>query len=437
MNAMAPPHDIQAEEAVLGAVLLSNVSLPRLIVDVGLTEEAFYRPAHGRIWGGMVALSMGGDQVDEVTLRGHLEANGMSKDEAAKVEVLSGVVPSAAAVLTYARRVMDLAEWREVLTASLELQNAVAEQNAERRQEAERTLTNARRARRDTYSPQALAAEVWRHLEGHPIPTWGTPWPSLNEALGGGLRAGEVTLLGGWTSMGKSVITDQLLRWCADKGAKVHAYINEMAPTVRALRVLSSMSGVPQAKLAQPSRLEVEDHKKIIKHLGGRGLPFGITQVGDWSADQIARDIRFRGWDVCALDLIHRLQFDDERQLAKISTTLNSAAQMSGTHLIGVVHLNQARAVGSILPAPTLRDIRGSGMLANDTDNVLFIHRDEEEEAGGITFKTTRGSLYLSKCRNGRLEKVDLEFDPRRSRFLEPAGSVLNIERRAGSDKGA
>lgn len=436
MTTLIPPQDIEAEEAVLGSVLLSNVSLPKLIVDVGLTDAAFYRPLHGQIWVGMVALAMKGDMVDEVTLRGHLEATGMAKEDAVKVDVLVGASRTAGAVLTYARRVMDLAEWRQILTASVELQTAVAEQDTEKRHAAERLLINARRRRSDTYSPEALRDELWRHLQGDAVPTWPTPWPSLNEALGGGLRAGEVTLLGGFTSMGKSVVTDQLLRWCADKGAKVHAYINEMAPTIRALRVLSSMSGVPQAKLAQPSRLDEGDQRKITKYLGEQGLPFGITQVGDWSAEEIARDIRFQGWDVCALDLVHRLPFNEERDLARISTTLNAAAQMSSTHLIAVVHLNQGRAVGSILPAPVLRDIRGSGMLANDCDNTLFIHREEQEE-GGITVKTMDASLYLAKCRNGRLEKIDLQFDPRRSRFLEPAANVLNFDRRAGSDKGA
>lgn len=436
MNVTAP-HDLEAEAAVLGSVLLSNVPLKRLIVDVGLTATAFYREAYGRIWAAMVSLAMNDDVVDEITLRARLEQEGVESRDIAMIDGLTASVPAAAAVLTYGKRIMELSEWRQVLRASLELQTAVVEQDADKRHEAERMLTSARRSNSDTFTPQALAEEVWRHLQGESVPTWTTPWPTLNEALGGGLRAGEVTLLGGWTSHGKSVITDQILRWCSDKGARVHAYINEMAPPVRALRVLSSMSGVPQSKLAQPSRLSDDDHRKITKHLG-KGLPFGITQVGDWSAEEIARDIRFQGWDVCALDLVHRLQFSEERDLAQISTTLNTAAQMAKTHLIAVVHLNQGRAVGSVLPRPVLRDIRGSGMLANDADNVLFIHREEEEQADGITVKKLDASLYFMKCRNGRLEDIRLDFDPRHSRFLEPArDSVAQFERRPGSDKGA
>ncbi|HEV3094964.1 MAG TPA: DnaB-like helicase C-terminal domain-containing protein [Solirubrobacteraceae bacterium] len=440
MTTITPPHDLKAEEAVLGAILLSAVPLKKLIVDVGLIDAAFYRELHGRIWNGMVQLAMAGEPVDELTLKARLEAEGASPQETAKLGELSAAVPSAWNVVAYAQTVMDLAEWRGVLAASYELQAAVAERDADKREQAERTLTQARRGKTDTYSATALTEAVYAHIEGkEQVPTWATPWPTLNNALGGGLRAGEVTLLGGWTSMGKSVVADQLLRWCADKGAKVHAYINEMSPTVRGLRLVAAMTGVPQSRLAQPSKLTPDDHDKITKHLG-RGLPFGITQVASWTADTIARDIRFQGWDVCALDLVHRLQFSDERELALISTALNAAAQVSGTHLIAVIHLNQGRAVGSTLPPPVLRDIRGTGMLANDADNVLFIHREEDaQDESGIPVKTENAALYLAKCRNGRLDKIDLTFDARHTRFLEPVNEsrVVPLERRLGSDRGA
>ena len=420
MSNISPPHDIEAEESVLGAILLSNAALPKLIVDVGLTAPAFYREQHGRIWDGMVALAMKGETVDSVTLRGHLEAQGVGGQELEKIGWLAASPPNVSGVLSYARRVIELAEWRQVLRASFELQVAVAEQDSEKRREGEALLTTARRSRGDTRTPEALGDDVERHLENKAVPAWSTPWSSLNSALGGGLRSGEVTLLGGWTSHGKSVVTDQLLRWCADRGAKVHAYINEMSPTMRALRNVSALTGVPQASLAQPSKLTNDEMKKAIETTS-RGLPFGITQVTDWSAEDIARDIRFRGWDVCALDLVHRLPYGDEGDLRTISTILNAAAQTSGAHLIAVVHLNEGRAIASTLPPPVLRDIRGSGMLKNDADNVLFVHRWERDE-NGVAVKGLEASLYLAKCRNGRLEKVDVELDPRRSRFSSPRG---------------
>lgn len=422
---IVPPQDIAAEEAVLGSVLLSDVVLPKLIVDLRLSPDHFYRQNHARIWEAMVAAAMDSERVDVLTLGARLKGKGEDVGRG-KLEDMMGTVPSAANVLTYARRVIHLAEWRRVQSASYELLSAVHDLDADRRTAAEAMLTHIAGGETPTRTPERVAEDLWRHLEGVAVPAWATPWPGLNRAMGGGLRAGEVTLLGGWTSHGKSVVTDQLLRCCAEQGAKVHLYINEMAPTMRALRTLSAESGVDQSHLAQPDRLTDGDRLKVMQALGEGGFPFGITQVTDWSGEDVARDMRFRGWDVCALDLVHRLPFREERDLAQISTALNAAAQASGAHLVAVVHLNEARAQTSVLPVPVLRDIRASGMLKNDADNVLFIHREEEEAPNGVTMRTNRASLYLSKCRNGYLRGVDLRFDAARLRFLELQALVSN-----------
>jgi hypothetical protein len=204
---------------------------------------------------------------------------------------------------------------------------------------------------------------------------------------------------------------------------------------MRALRIVSAMTQVPQGMLSQPRKLTDQD-RTVVTRMLSEGFPFGITQVTDWPAEDVARDIRFQGWDVCALDLVHRLPFREERDLAQISSTLNAAAQAAGTHLIAVVHLNEARAVGSVLPAPVLRDIRASGMLKNDADNVMFIHREEEESINGVTTRSEEAQLYLAKCRNGYLKSIDLRFDARRLRFLETTSGGPGFDRRAGSDRG-
>jgi replicative DNA helicase len=411
------PQDLNAEGAVLGAVLLSDKPMRRLIVDVGLTGAAFYRAFNGRVWDAMVALAMRGDSVDPITLRAEL--GDLDEQQRQALEELPAEVPMAANVLGYARRVIEMAEWRQVLQAGYSLQASAVSRDPDARRTAEAELHQTRRSVGDTDTPQALTERVWRHLEQEPVKAWQTPFAGLTEKMGGGLRAGEVTLLGGWTSHGKSVIVDQLLRHAHYRGAKVHLYINEMSPVMRALRVVASITGVPQKRLVQPKTLQGEDYKRVMALLK-EGLPFGVTDVNDWSADDVARDIRFREWDVCALDLIHRLPFREERDLAHISSLLNAAAHASGAHLIGVVHLNELRAVSATLPPPVLRDIRASGMLKNDADNVMFIYRDEEISEG-ITTRLDSSSLYLAKCRNGELGGCRLNFEGSRLRFLETA----------------
>ncbi|MFZ1926837.1 MAG: DnaB-like helicase C-terminal domain-containing protein [Solirubrobacteraceae bacterium] len=409
-------HDLKLEEAVLGAVLLSDSAMPRLVIDLRLTPQAFYRPEHGQIWRGMLELSHAGEPVDTLTVRRWLVDHGMDRDRAASlVDALPAAPPSAGSVLSYAAKMIELAEWRAVGEAGLELTGAMQDLDVDRRRAAEALLTGAHRSRADTMGPDALADLLYDYLHGQTGKVWPTPFGKLNEALGGGLHAGEVTLLGGWTSHGKSILTDELLVSTATlHQAKVHLYINEMSLAARAMRLASSISGVDLSKIRQRS-LNAEELDRTLKQIR---LPFGITHVADWSAEEIARDIRFRAWDLCALDLVHRLPFNDERELAKISTVLNTAAQLSGAHLILVVHLNEARAIGAVLPAPVLRDIRGSGMLKNDADNVMFIHRTEEE-SGERTIRLNQGELALQKCRNGYLAGVPVELEPQHARFSE------------------
>lgn len=420
MNVISPPHDLAAEQAVLGSILLSDVPMKALIIDLGLSADAFYRDQHGRVWDAMVAVTMSGARVDELTLRAQLAKDG-AKGLDVLVAELPGMAPAAGNVLRYAKQVIESAEWRNVLRASYKLAEAAAGADSDARREAEGMLNAVRRGSSDTRSPRALAEDVLKHLEGNTVPAWKTPWPAMNDAMGGGLRAGETTLLGGWTSHGKSIVADQLLRFCRDQGAKVHLYINEMAPTMRALRTVSSMTSVPQRRLAQPKEMKPEDMSRVMQMLSDANgeMPFGITRVTDWTAEEVARDIRFRGWDVCALDMLHKLPFENERELARISTQLTAAALTANTHLVATVHLNEARATAAILPSPVLRDIRYSGMLKNDADNVMFVHRKEEEDMDGNPERTNEASIYLHKCRNGRLHGVRAHFDDAKLRFLE------------------
>lgn len=136
------PHDLQLEEAVLGAVLLSNTAIPRLAVDLRLTPEAFYRTDLGQVWRGMLELSRAGEPVDELTIRRWLiEHAGMEPDRAAvTVNALPAAPPAVGAVLSYAEKVIELAEWRRVATAGVELTAAVQALDIDRRRTAEGLL---------------------------------------------------------------------------------------------------------------------------------------------------------------------------------------------------------------------------------------------------------------------------------------------------------
>lgn len=413
------PCDVELEEMVLGAILISDRVLPVLAADEHLTVECFYRAWHRQVYAAMLGLSAKNEPVDPVTVRQALADTGLDRDQAAKVELLAGAVANLGNVRVYARRLVDLAAWRAVKHAGIELVAAADSLDRPRRDNAEALLGRPTR-HAASHDGAQLADMLYEHLDhGDTIHALPLPFHGLMGSMGG-LRPGETTLVGGWTGMGKSVCVDGILTFLGRKGHRVHLYINEMTTRVRAMRILSAEASIPLSRLLTRATMEPKDHGAAASVLN-QGMPFGITDAAGWTAEDIARDIRLRGWELAVVDILHLIEHREVKDLDSISQTLTLAAKTSGCHLIATVHLNEERAKTAQLPAPVIRDIRGSGMLKNNADNVLFIHRADETDKAGVTTTGDRGLLTLAKCRSGSLGGVAVEFEGRYVRYREVA----------------
>jgi replicative DNA helicase len=113
---------------------------------------------------------------------------------------------------------------------------------------------------------------------------------------------------------------------------------------------------------------------------------------------------------------LHLIEHRDERDLAGISAELNRAAKMADCHILATVHLNENRVMGQTRPMPTLGDIRGSGMLKNDADNVFFVFREQDADTGYPQHEATG---YFAKVRSGATGGLPLTFDGPRMEFTE------------------
>ena len=124
---VTPPQNLEAEQSVLGAVLLSDTALPALIIDERLQPEDFYREAHGLIFQAMLDLHTVGEPVDALTLVEHLKQAGLLENVGgrAAVDLLAGAVPAVGNVRQYARIVRENAMLRRLLRASYEIQARV------------------------------------------------------------------------------------------------------------------------------------------------------------------------------------------------------------------------------------------------------------------------------------------------------------------------
>lgn len=420
---LLPPHNLDAEQSVLGAILLADTTLTALAITDGLKPEHFYREQHATIYTAMLALHAEQREIDVLTVTEQLRAAGQLEHVggAAMVDALAGAAPAAGNVREYARIVQSNALLRRLLTTAQQIQADIHNRDApalELMQRAERDILAIARAdgpQTTTKTRELLAGEAVDRMSETEPPAWPFPWTRLNEKTRRGLRRRQIMTIGGWSSHGKSVVYDQILMHFGKQGLRVNSFINEMCDDERVDRYLARTSGVPYSQIdARTATQHSEQARRLLAAAASYAAQgVDITDCNGWSAEEVARHIRAGDYDVVGVDILHEFAHRDERDLAHIAQVLRSAAKAANAALVMTVHFNDARVTGPQKPIPTGRDIRGSGMIYRCSDLVLFVHLHEDEN--GIA--GTEGIFKLDKMRRGQRAIWDVDFDPERMRF--------------------
>jgi replicative DNA helicase len=219
---VAPPQNLEAEQSVLGAVLLSDTALPALIIDERLNPEDFYRESHARIYQAMLDLHSQGEPVDALTLVEHLKQAGELEavGGAAAIELLAGSVPAIGNLRQYARIVRENAMLRRLLHAAYDIQAKVHNHEALPRElvdMAERAILEVAHedSRKDFRSiEQLLDSELDKlqklSLEGNPLTGTPSGFEDL-DAITGGFQPGNLIILAARPSMGKCLAGSTLI----------------------------------------------------------------------------------------------------------------------------------------------------------------------------------------------------------------------------------
>jgi putative DNA primase/helicase len=272
-----------------------------------------------------------------------------------------------------------------------------------------------------TFESDAWASLILGGLEKPDSGATALPFRPLTEALSGGLRPGEVCLVAGWTSHGKSVFVDQVADKAAEQGRRVHLYLTEMTAYERGLRLLARRTQIPFRDLRQ-REIDPSDWTRIVRALSE--LPYGCSIVSDWGVEDVVGHIAQNHWDVAVVDLVHGFHYQDERDLSKTSSALVRAAKASadgefpGTAIIAAAHLNDGQMRNShsnIRPRPGLHSIKGASSLKQDADTVIFVWREDNED--GVP--QAHGSIWIAKARNGALGGVEVMLDTKHMEFVE------------------
>jgi replicative DNA helicase len=413
----APPCDLAAERGVLGALIAAPRHVPAVTAGAGLKAEFFYYESHGVLFAAICALYDADKTIDERTINAELRERGKLGHEVGEhlAAELYAESPAASTAPDLAAIVVREAEWRTRLAAGQQIQQAVAARDADLLVEAEAMLqTDLTHADADleTEDLYDLAHELLEHGGAEAFP-W--PFKRLNDLTAGGMRRGEFVVIGGHSSHGKSQFLDQTLTGLHKEGARVRLYMNEMSAAQRVARMLTRKTGIPFSKIV---RGELSHEQQL---LANRALneadtfPFGITLAAGWSATDIAHHIRRNGYDVAAVDIMHLIQYEDERDLSAITATFARTAVQANCVVLSTAHLNEKRVVGVVRPRPTEGDLRGSGSIKNDADIVCFVHREQNPDTGD---REPEGAIYFTKVRNGPTGGMEAYFKEDRLRFV-------------------
>jgi replicative DNA helicase len=453
-----PPHDVDAEEAVLGSLLIDGTAIFKvapLLVSVD-NKSPFYTERHAWIYDACLTLYERDEAINQITVaqeldrQGRLEASG----GAAYLSRLIAICPTSLDIEDYAQIVYRLSVMRRLIEAGAQIANIGhrADPNVDTSlNDAEDILFRLRhgRSRRDlTHIRQVLdtyfeATGLEAEGEGRELPYVLSGFSGLDEFLGGFQRS-DLIIVGGRPSMGKTSLALSLARNAAvEQGACVALFSLEMAREPLVWRILASESGVDSRRIRLGLHTE-EQEKRIMDAIGqlseARIYIDDTPQLRVVEMRSKARRLHFeQGIDMIIVDYLQLMQGDrrvDNRvqEVSEISRALKGLARELNVPLLAVSQLSRAPE-GRASHEPQLSDLRESGSIEQDADVVVFVYRDEyyypskedwEREHPGESYPPP-ASIIIAKHRNGPTGEVKLLFKPKMAKFENITNEELSL----------
>ena len=438
-----PPHSIDAEQAVLGAIIINS----RAINDVSsiLLPGDFYREAHRIVFEAMLEMSYKGSPIDMLSLSEFLRDKNLFEKVGgvAFITHLSNISPSAANATYYAKIVKDKALLRNLINAASDIADSAFAGS----DDIVNLLDNAERkvlaisASHDTGSAvpvKSLLKEAIGRIEMAYEAKGGlTGLPSGFDDLDrltSGLQPSDLILLAARPSMGKTALTLNLAANVALRKKKSVAFFSlEMSSIQLLMRLISSESGV-DSKQIQRGDVSPDEWAAIMGACDNLyNAPLYIDDNSNINVAELrsrARRIQSEhGLDLIIIDYLQLMQgrhtgSNDNRQqeVADISRSLKSLARELKVPVIALSQLSRS-VENRQIKRPMLSDLRESGSLEQDADIVMFLYREDyyvkDTENQNIT------ELIVAKHRNGPVDTVRLFFDKEITRFRNLAPKEL------------
>jgi replicative DNA helicase len=439
-----PPHDNDAEEAVIGSLLIDGTSIHKIATV--LQPPDFHNERNSLIYGACLSLYERDEAIDQITVAQELDRQGKLETcgGAANLSHLIANCPTSLDIEHYGQIVYRLSIMRRLIAAGGQISNIGyrADPDVDRSlNDAEDVLFRLRhgQSRRDlTHIRQVLDRyfETTTEAEGEtrePIPYVLSGFAGLDEFLGGFQRS-DLLIVGGRPSMGKTSLALSLARNAAvEQGACVALFSLEMAREPLVLRLLASEAEVDSRQVRLHDHTQ-EQERRIMDAIGKLSeAPIYIDDTPQLRVVEMRSKTRRlyyeRGVDLIIVDYLQLMQGDrrsDNRvqEVSEISRSLKGLAREINAPVLAVSQLSRAPE-GRASHEPQLSDLRESGSIEQDADVVIFVYRDEyyypskeewEREHPGESYPPP-ADIIIAKHRNGPTGVVKLLFKPRMAKF--------------------
>lgn len=430
-----PPHDLDAEMALLGSMMMSRDAVAEVIPIVSKGDSGwFYLPAHQRLF--EVLLDMYDDPAKVIDLI-------VVSDELRRLDLLDAVggqeylmqlaesFADWANAGYYARIIRDKGMLRDLIRCAGE----ISEQAFSSVDEAREILDSAeqkifqvteKRVSGHTIPIEQAVTKLAKQLEegdGQGVTGLPTGFTQLDEYLGG-FQPGDLIIVAGRPSMGKTAFGLTLAQYSALQDQQAIVFFSmEMSNAQLAQRLVCSHTGIDSQRLRRHQITESEYRKMLDACAAFEKAPLFIDDTPGMSAMELRSKARrlaqktdLQAVFVDYLQLMHIAKAENRQvEIATISRSLKALGRELNTPIIALAQLNRM-AEGRQDKRPMMSDLRESGAIEQDADVILLIHREEYYKPEDETVRN-QAEIIIAKQRNGPTGIVTLHFDKKLTRF--------------------
>ncbi|PIR26799.1 MAG: replicative DNA helicase [Deltaproteobacteria bacterium CG11_big_fil_rev_8_21_14_0_20_42_23] len=428
-----PPQNIEAEQSILGAVLLDNEAIHRCLELV--QAEDFYRETHRKIYEAVLDLYQKSEPVDIITLTSHLKSKNVLDQVggATYLSFLVDQVPTAANVASYCKIVREKSVSRRLIEGATQIISDGYQQHADVNEyldKAEQIIFDVAQNRtkkgfsqvkdvvKDSFKAIEQLYERKELITGVP-----SGFKDLDR-LTSGFQPSDLVIIAGRPSMGKTAFVLSILENAAiDHGKYCAIFSLEMSKEQLVQRMLCSRAEIDSTKL-RGGFLAESDWPKLTRAAGMISeSPVFIDDTPAITSMELrakARRLqREHGLDLVVVDYLQLMRASRriesrEREIAEISSSLKALAKELSVPVLALSQLNRGLEARQD-KRPQLSDLRESGSIEQDADVVMFIYRDEVYNKE--TPDAGKAEIIIGKQRNGPIGRATLAFRHNITRF--------------------